>query len=109
MDEMSFLNSVHIGDLVTVRAQVNDTGRTSMEVGVTVDVEIPGGETVHVSTAHLVFVALDGNRRPVPVPPLVPETDEERQRQAEARIRREQRLLRKEALRRARNGEATAG
>ena len=109
MDEMSFLNSVHIGDLVTVRAQVNDTGRTSMEVGVAVDVEIPGGETVHVSTAHLVFVALDENRRPVPVPPLVPETEEERRRQAEARIRREQRLLRKEALRQARAGEAAAG
>ena len=106
MDDMSFLASVHIGDLVTVRAQVNDTGRTSMEVGVRVEVEIPGGETVHVSTAHLVFVALDENRRPVPVPPLVAETEEERRRQAEARIRREQRLLRKEALRQARAGEA---
>jgi acyl-CoA hydrolase len=108
MDEMSFLASVHIGDLVTVRAQVNDTGRTSMEVGVRVEVEIPGAETVHVSTAHLVFVALDENRRPVPVPPLVPETDEERQRQAEARIRRQQRLLRKEALRQAGNGAGDA-
>jgi acyl-CoA hydrolase len=104
MDEMSFLASVHIGDLVIVRAQVNDTGRTSMEVGVEVDVEIPGAETVHVSTAHLVFVALDENRRPVPVPPLVPETEEERHRQAQAHIRREQRLLRKEALQRAGQG-----
>jgi acyl-CoA hydrolase len=102
MDEMSFLASVHIGDLVIVRAQVNDTGRTSMEVGVEVDVEIPGAETVHVSSAHLVFVALDENR--VPVPPLVPETEEERHRQAQARIRREQRLLRKEALQRAGQG-----
>jgi acyl-CoA hydrolase len=101
---MSFLASVHIGDLVIVRAQVNDTGRTSMEVGVEVDVEIPGAETVHVSSAHLVFVALDENRRPVPVPPLVPETEEERHRQAQARIRREQRLLRKEALQRAGQG-----
>jgi acyl-CoA hydrolase len=106
MDEMSFLASVHIGDLVIVRAQVNDTGRTSMEVGVEVDVEIPGAETVHVSSAHLVFVALDENRQPVPVPPLVPETDEERHRQAQARIRREQRLLRKEALQRAGQGAA---
>lgn len=105
MDEMSFLAPVHIGDLVTVRAQVNDTGRTSMEVGVRVDVDIPGGERVHVSSAYLVFVALDQDRRPVPVPPVVPETDEERRRQAQARIRREQRLLRKEALRRA--GEPT--
>jgi acyl-CoA hydrolase len=102
MDEMSFLAPVHIGDLLTVRAQVNDSGRTSMEVGVRVEVEMfPGGESVHVSSAYLVFVALDQERHPVPVPPLVPETDEERRRQAQARIRREQRLLRKEALRRA--------
>jgi uncharacterized protein (TIGR00369 family) len=101
MDEMSFLAPVHIGDLVTVRAQVNHTGRTSMEVGVRVEVEIPGGESVHISSAYLVFVALDEERRPVPVPPVVPETEDEWRRQAQARIRREQRLLRKEALRRA--------
>jgi uncharacterized protein (TIGR00369 family) len=101
MDEMSFLAPVHIGDLVTARAQVNDTGRTSMEVGVRVEVEITADETVHISTAYLVFVALDQDRRPVAVPPVVPETEEERRRQARARIRREQRLLRKEALRRA--------
>ena len=58
--------------------------------------------------AFHIVVPTPPNRHPVPVPPLVPETDEERRRQAEARIRREQRLLRKEALRRARAGE-TAG
>jgi len=108
MDEMSFLAPVHIGDLVTVRAQVNDTGRTSMEVGVRVDVETAGGECLHVSSAYLLFVALDENRRPVAVPPVVPETEEERRRQAQARIRREQRLLRKEALKMAAEPQATS-
>ena len=68
MDDMSFLAPVYIGDLVTVRATVNDAHRTSMEVGVRVDAEnIASGEWRHVASAHLVFVALDvegaGRRR----------------------------------------------
>lgn len=99
MDDMSFLAPVYIGDLVTVRAMVNDAHRTSMEVGVRVDVEnIATGEWRHVASAHLVFVALDVEGRPTAVPPVLPETDDERRRQAQARVRREQRLVRKQAL-----------
>jgi acyl-CoA hydrolase len=99
MDDMSFLAPVYIGDLVTVRAMVNDAHRTSMEVGARVDVEnVATGELRHVASAHLVFVALDAEGRPTAVPPVVAETDEERRHQAQARVRREQRLLRKEAL-----------
>lgn len=102
VDEMSFLAPVFIGDVVTVRAMVNDTHRTSMEVGVRVDVEtLPRGEQRHVASAHLVFVALDANGRPTAVSPVVAETPDELRRQAEARIRRQQRLLRKAALRQA--------
>jgi uncharacterized protein (TIGR00369 family) len=102
IDEMSFLAPVFIGDLVTVRAVVNDTHHTSMEVGVRVDVEtLPLGEHRHVASAHLVFVALDKDGRPTLVAPVIAETPEEQRRQAQARIRREQRLLRKAALRRA--------
>lgn len=99
MDDMSFLSPVYIGDLVTVQALVNDAHRSSMEVGVRVDVEtVPTGERRRVARAHLVFVGLDENGKPAPVPPVVAQTDEERRRQAQARIRREQRLLRKRAL-----------
>ncbi|MBJ7609578.1 MAG: acyl-CoA thioesterase [Candidatus Dormibacteraeota bacterium] len=99
MDDMSFLAPVYIGDLVTVRAMVNDAHSTSMEVGVRVDVEnIATGEWRHVASAHLVFVALDADGRPSPVPPVLAETDDEARRQAQARVRREQRLLRKQAL-----------
>jgi uncharacterized protein (TIGR00369 family) len=99
MDDMSFLSPVYIGDLVTVRAMVNDAHRTSMEIGVRVDVEtVPSGETRHVASAHLVFVGLDENGKPAPVPPVIAQSDDEKRRQAQARIRRQQRLVRKKAL-----------
>lgn len=99
MDDMSFVAPVYIGDLVSVRAMVNDAHRTSMEVGVRVDAEnIANEEHRHVASAHLVFVALDIDGRPATVPPVLAEGSEERRRQAQARVRREQRLLRKRAL-----------
>ncbi len=99
MDDMSFLAPVFIGDLVTVRAMVNDAHRTSMEVGVRVDVEnIATEQWRYVASAHLVFVALDVDGQPTEVPPVIAATDEERRRQQRARVRRDQRLLRKEAL-----------
>lgn len=107
MDEMSFIEPVYLSDLVTFRAQVNDVGRTSMEVGIRVEAEnYVTGERRHVSSAYLVFVALDSNGKPRPIPRLEPETDEERRRMEEAKIRREHRLARKEAIlaRRAREG-----
>jgi uncharacterized protein (TIGR00369 family) len=102
MDDMSFLSPVYIGDLVTVLAMVNDAHHTSMEVGVQVHVEtVPTGETRRVASAHLVFVGLDENGKPAAVPPVIAESDEEKRRQAQARIRREQRLVRKRALEQA--------
>ena len=99
MDDMSFLAPVYIGDLVTVRAMVNDAHRTSMEVGVRVDVEnIATGEWRYVASAHLVFVALDADGRPTAVPPVLAQGEDEQRRQDQARVRREQRLVRKRAL-----------
>jgi uncharacterized protein (TIGR00369 family) len=104
LDQMSFLHPVHVGDVVLVRASVNDVGRTSIEVGVRVEAEeILSGRRTHTSSAYLVFVALDERGQPRPVPGLVPETDVERHRQAEAKIRREHRLARAEAIRRRRD------
>ncbi|MHB8510997.1 MAG: hotdog domain-containing protein [Actinomycetota bacterium] len=99
MDEMSFLEPVFLTDVVTLRAQVNDVGRTSMEVGVRVEAENSmTGEKRHVSSAYLVFVALDNDGKPRPVPRLEPQTDEERARMEDAKIRRRHRIARKEAL-----------
>lgn len=108
MDEMSFIEPVYLGEVVTLYAQVNDVGRTSMEVGVRVDAEnARTGDKRHVSSAYLVFVALDADGNPRPVPPLIPETDEERRRMEEAKIRRQHRLSRKDAIRLRRAGEAS--
>lgn len=103
MDEMSFLEPVYVGDVVTIRAAVNDVGRTSLEIGVRVEAEnVTTGRRTHTSSAYLVFVALDDESRPRPVPPIVPETAEERRRQHEAKLRREARLSRAASIREAR-------
>jgi uncharacterized protein (TIGR00369 family) len=99
MDEMSFLHPVHVGDLVTVRASVNDVGTTSLEVGVRVEVEdVMSGERLHTSSAYLVFVALNREGKPRSVPPLIAENDVQRRRQREAKIRRETRLAHRQAI-----------
>jgi acyl-CoA hydrolase len=109
MDEMTFLDPVYLGDVVTVKATVNEAFTSSMEVGVRVEAEtISTGRAVHTSSAYLVFVALDEAGKPRPVPPVVAENEEERQRQHEAKLRREARLDRKRAIEEARRvkGEA---
>jgi acyl-CoA hydrolase len=104
MDEMTFLEPVYLGDVVTVKATVNEAFTSSMEVGVRVEAEtVSTGRTVHTSSAYLVFVALDEKGEPRPVPPVLPENDEERQRQHEAKLRREARLDRKRAIEEARS------
>lgn len=92
MDEMSFLEPVSIGNVVTLKASVNATGRTSLEVGVRVEAEdLRAGRVWHVGSAYLVFVSLDDDGRPAEVPPLIAETDDERRRQQAARTRRDAR------------------
>jgi acyl-CoA hydrolase len=100
IDEMSFLEPVMLGDLVTLTASVNGVGRTSMEVGIRVEAEnVMTGVTKYASTAYLLYVALDREtRRPVPVPRLVAETPEEARRMRQAEVRRKARLARREAL-----------
>jgi uncharacterized protein (TIGR00369 family) len=95
VDELSFLAPVYVGDLVTAKASVNHVGRSSMEVGVRVEAEnLLTGVVVHVSSAHLVFVSIDEKGTPVPLPPLIAETDDERRRMQAAEQRRAQRLRR---------------
>jgi len=102
MDEMVFLEPVRIGDILTCKAQVNWTGSTSMEVGVRVtaqrwnDADAVGH---HVASAYLVFVAIGDDEKPRPAVPVLPETDDDHRRFAEALIRRESRLMRRNAIR----------
>jgi uncharacterized protein (TIGR00369 family) len=106
IDEMTFLEPVHIGDVLVLKASVNDVGTTSMEIGVRVEAHDPvTGHMRHANSAYLVFVALDGEGRPRPVPGLLVESETERRRQREARLRREARLAHKEAVTEARRAE----
>lgn len=106
MDDMSFLEPVYLGDVVTLKASINEAFTTSMEVGVRVEAEsLTTGRTTHTSSAYLVFVAIDEHGRPRKIPPLVAETEKQKQRQREAQLRREARLARKEAIDRARGAE----
>ena len=93
-DHMDFVQPVYVGDLIVLRASVNRAFNTSMEVGVKVHAENmqAADELRHVASAYLTFVALDAERRPVPVPRLIPETDDERRRYDEAGERRAYRL-----------------
>jgi len=93
VDHMDFIHPVKIGQLVRLRASVNRAFRTSMELGVKVWVEdLVTGAQKHVSSAYLTFVAIDAQGRGVPVPSVIPETDEEKRRYEEAGERREYRL-----------------
>jgi len=95
IDELSFLAPVYVGNLVTARASVNHVGRTSMEVGVRVDAEdMLTGNVVHVSSAYLVFVSIDEKGTPIALPPLLPQTPDEKRRMAAAEQRRDLRLKR---------------
>jgi acyl-CoA hydrolase len=96
MDDLDFVCPIHVGDIVVLKASVNYVGKTSIEVGVCVETEDPlSGRRTHAATSYLTFVAIDKNRRPIKVPPLKLETEDEKRRYEKARVRRERRLSRK--------------
>jgi len=96
MDDLHFRSPIHQGEFVVLKAQVNRSFHTSMEVGVRVEAENPlTGERRHCSSAYLTFVALDESGQRVLLPPLKPETDDEKRRYAEAAERRRYRLERR--------------
>ncbi len=101
MDEMVFLEPVHVGDIVRTFGQVNWAGRTSMEIGVRVESQPWGSasdEPLHVASAYFVFVAIDQDGRAREIPALLTETPTDERRRREAEIRRAHRLARREAI-----------
>src|SRR5438128_10480931 len=89
IDHLDFLVPVRVGDLLILRSSVNRAFNTSMEVGVKVWVEnYIAGTRRHVSSAYLTFVAVDRHGRHIPVPPVVPETADEKRRYEDAGRRR---------------------
>lgn len=96
IDRMDFVAPVYKGWVINLKASVNYASRTSMEVGVRVDAEDPRtGDTFHTASAYLTFVAVGDNGKPVPVPQLILETEEQKRRYAAAEKRRQDRLANK--------------
>ena len=94
MDRMTFLLPVHVGELLTLESSVNAAWRTSMEIGVRVTAEnVRTGEKRHTNSCYLTYVALDDNRVPTEVPPILPETPDEKRRYDRAAQRRASRVM----------------
>ena len=96
IEHLDFHHPVFVGDIVTLKASLNMVGRKSMEVGVYVESEnLMTGKIRHTASAYLTYVALGKDSRPVEVPPLILEADEEMRRNRDAKVRREIRLREK--------------
>jgi len=90
VDQVVFRQAIHVGELVTFLASVNYTGTTSMEVGIKVVAENIQTQTLrHANSCFFTMVAMDGERQPAPVPPLVPATPDQSRRHHAAQARRE--------------------
>ncbi len=97
MDELHFHSPMQVGEWAVLVARVRAAFRTSMEVGVTVHAEHPlTGERRLCTSALLTFVALDDQGQHIEVPPLAPQTDEERRFMEQAHARRRARLAHKD-------------
>ncbi len=81
VDQVMFLQPIHVGELVTFLASVNYTGTSSMEIGIRVVTEnIQQRTQRHANSCYFTMVAVDANRKPQAVPPLAPETEEQKRR-----------------------------
>jgi acyl-CoA hydrolase len=89
VERFDFLAPAYIGNVVSVHCALNYVGSSSMEVGVVVVAEdLMTGETRRIASSHVIFVALDKDGRPTPVPPLVPADADEQARLEQAHFRR---------------------
>ncbi len=94
VDNVSFSRPLKIGDIVTISAKMTRSFNSSMEIFVEVYKEnFRQHEKVKCNEAFLTFVALDDDGRPVAVPQIEPESEEEQRRFVSALRRRELRLI----------------
>ena len=85
VDYLDFRFPIRVGEWIVLKSSVNRVFRSSMEVGVKAFVEnYITGTRRHVSSAYLTFVAVDQRGHHLPVPPVVPENEEEKQRYEDA-------------------------
>ena len=92
-DRVDFLKPIFIGELVTLYGSINYVGKTSMEIGISIEAEnIQTCKKRHTNTCFVTMVAIDKNKKPTMVPRLKPETTEEKRRYKVAELRRKERL-----------------
>lgn len=93
LDSVRFLSPAKAGDILILKASLNRAWHTSMEVGLKVFAQdFRTMNERHIFSAYFTFVALDDHLRPSPIPPVIPETEEQKRRYAEAEERRKMRL-----------------
>lgn len=93
VDRVDFREPIYLGDLVIMKSSVNFVGRSSMEIGVRVEAEnLLDGVRRHTNSCYLTFVAVDADGRPVEVPAIIPEGEDEQRRYIAAQARRRRRL-----------------
>ena len=96
MERVEFLIPIRVGTFLIAQARVNHAGRTSLEVGVEVYAEdMPGGSRQHTNSCLVTMVAVGADGRPSPVPALILETPDEKERWAAADARRQARAAAK--------------
>jgi acyl-CoA hydrolase len=89
VDQVTFRQPIHVGELVTFLASVNYTGRTSIEIGIKVITEDIHKKLVrHTNSCFFTMVAIDEQGKTVEVPKLIPSTENEKRRFANAQERR---------------------
>jgi acyl-CoA hydrolase len=93
IDSVRFLAPAKHGDILILQASINRVWRTSMEIGIRVTAEnYSSQKKTRIFSAYFTFVALDDQLKPVPIPPVVPVTDEEKRRYEQAEVRRQHRM-----------------
>ena len=91
VNRVDFLNPVEVGELLTLKASVNYTGRTSMVIGVHVESEnVRSGEVKHCNSSYFTMVAKDDSGRSVPAPGLILDSEEAVRRFARSIAQQEQ-------------------
>ena len=98
VDRVDFLQPIYMSELVTARASVNFAGHTSMEVGISIEAEnLLTGERRHTNSCYVTYVAIGDDGKPVPVPQVIPETEDQKRRYRAAEERRARRLKERKA------------
>jgi len=93
IDSVRFLAPAKHGDILILQASINRVWRTSMEIGIRVTAEdYLTNKKTRIFSAYFTFVALDDKLKPVPIPPVVPVTEEEKRRFEQAEVRRQHRM-----------------